>query len=391
MKIANIETFPVRLQLQKPFRIANVVNYDMFYVIVRITADCGTAGYGEAIPAWEVTGETQFGVIDVIRHFCDPGKTGMNLIGEDISDFSTITSLIGDLSPIDKPQLVWGAPSAKAALEEAILDLYGRKTGKPVYALFGGTNRKIPVFPSVGIYPVKETIDNVRSTLDTGVKIIKLKTGIKKIGDLDNYARDVQVIREARKLIDAEDPSVKLVADANQGYADPDTAIAVIKEVEGCLDWLEQPILADDKLGFKTIKDACDIKLMADESVHNYFDAQLLLDLQAVDYINLKIMKTGGLIEALRIADLAEEYGVECHMGSMLENAIGSAICAHTFLCHDNITAAQLRSFARLREPIGTGITLEDNCVEISDNPGIGIEVDEKDIKKHLVNAEKYD
>ena len=105
-----------------------------------------------------------------------------------------------------------------------------------------------------------------------------------------------------------------------------------------------------------------------------------------MDYLNLKLMKTGGMVEALRMADLAEGYGVPCQMGSMLENQIGCAICAHAFCCHSNIVTTELCSLGMLGESIGSGIAVGEHHLELSDAPGIGIAVDEKEIRDHLVS-----
>jgi L-alanine-DL-glutamate epimerase-like enolase superfamily enzyme len=388
MKITKIEAYPVKLKLKEPFVIANVTNDDMFYVIVRLETDNGIFGYGEAIPAWEVTGETQFSVIDVINHFCEPQKSGITLIGQDISTFSKVAKLIEKISPKSGINKIWGAPSAKAAIEQAVLDAYGKHVGKPIYKLFNGKNQNIEFNKSISVYSVEETLRRIQKELKQGVKVIKLKIGIENAGGLAQFERDIQVIKHARKLIDEKYPSCRLVADANQGFVTPENTIRFIKQVDGCLDWLEQPILADDKLGFKKIKEACNVKLMADESVHNYHDAKLMIELGAVDYINLKIMKTGGIFEARRIADLAEKHGVPCQMGSMIENQIGTAICAHTFLSHENIKTAELSSYSRLREHIGSGIKLGNNYIRIPDLPGNGIEVNDQDIFKHIIGDE---
>ena len=385
VKITAIDCFPVTLQFKEPFVIANVSLYDLYYVIVRLSTDDGIVGYGEAIPAWEVTGETQLGVIDAIGYFCDPRKTGIDLIGEDITSFEDVKNLLERINPHRDLQRVWGAPSAKAAIEGAVLDAYGKAAGKPVYNLFGGANAPVPVTHVIGIYPVEETLRRVDAAVRSGAGIIKLKVGAENVDNLRNHQRDIEVIKQAKDLINAAGSTARLVADANQGYLIPETAIHVARKIDGCLDWLEQPILAGDKIGFRQIKQACDVNLMADESVHDIHDARLLLEWDAVDYINLKLMKTGGLIGALRIADLAAEHGVPCQMGSMLENQIGCAMCIHTYLCHANIVTTELCSLAMLRECIGSGIEIRDHHLCLPDRPGAGIHVEDGEIEKHLV------
>ena len=388
MKISSLDCFPVKLAFKEPFVIANGVFTDLFYVIVRLGTDCGIVGYGEAIPAWEVTGETQFSVIDALGHLCEANKTGFDLIGRRIGSLDEVRGLVSDLNPEDRPQILAGAPSAKAALEGAVLDALGKHLDQPVYEIIGGVAQDVPVAEVIGIYPVGETLARVELALKRGPGVLKLKVGVPDVGGLPGHDRDVEVVKATRKILDSRGIGTRLVADANQGFATLDRTVAFARRVEGCLAWLEQPILADDRLGFRKIKRNCDIPLMADEAVHGCGDAKLLLELGGVDYLNLKLMKTGGMLEALRIAELALSHGVLCQMGSMLENQIGCAAAAHTYLCSKNIVTTELCSLGMLREHIGSGIEVLDGRIRLSAGPGLGIEVDEGEIADHLIGPD---
>lgn len=383
MRITALETYPVKLAMREPFVIASAVNDDMFYVVVRLLTDEGIVGFGEAIPAWEVTGETAFSVIDAVHHLCDPAKCGFTLIGMDLSGLPEALAVIDRISPHAAISALAHAPSAKAALEQAILDAVGKRLGQPVYALFGGENRPISFNNVIGIFGVDETLRRAEALLAAGPRTLKLKVGLP---DADGrFERDIAVIRECRALIVRTDPTVKLAADANQGYVTAEQAIAVLRCVEGMLDWLEQPCLAQDKLAFRRIKAACGTPLMADESVHGYHDAELLLEDRAVDYLNLKLMKTGGLVEALRIAELASQHGVPCQIGSMLESELGTAFGCHAFLSHPNLRSAELGAFRRLRYSLGSGLSVEGTTVQVTETPGCGIRVDEDALRAHLI------
>ncbi len=387
MRITKVECFPVKLQFKEPFVIANVSNYDMYYVITKITTDKGIIGYGEAIPAWEVTGETQFSVIDVINHLCEPNKSGFNLIGQNIGTFEDVRNLFDKIIPQNQLAIIAKAPSAKAALEGAVLDALGKNLNEPVYKIFNGKSKTISVNSVIGIYPFEESLKRVQNAIISGTKIIKLKVGIPDVGSLPGFKRDIELIRSSKKLINDSGKKIKLVADANQGFMTSEKTIEICKQIEGCLDWLEQPAYAEDKSAFKRIKEKCNIKLMADESVHSFYDAKSLIESGAVDYINLKIMKTGGIFEAIRIADFAAKHNVQCQMGSMLENVIGCAHSIHAFLSHSNITTAELSSFSRLQKCIGSGVTLnKDQTISIKESPGLGIEVQDDEIKEFLIN-----
>jgi len=388
MRIVALDAYPITLRLRSPFVIANVNLRSLHYVVVRLRTDTGVVGYGEAIPAWEVTGETQLSVLGAIACFCDATRSGLSLLGQDVSSLEQVKLLLELMDPVQGPQRVWGAPGAKAALEGAVLDAYGKHVGKPVYSLFGGTNHSVPVACVIGVHPLDDTLEQVALALESGAHTIKLKVGIRGAGNLRNYQRDIEVIRCARGLIASARSSARLVADANQGYVTPEQAIEVAREVEGCLDWLEQPILSGDKEGFCKIRNACDVKLMADESLHHWHDAQDLLRLGAVDYLNVKLMKSGGMLAALRIADLASEYGVPCQMGSMLENQIGCALSAHAYLCHGNIVTSELCSLGMLEQWVGSGVEAGQNALTLSDSPGVGVAVDDGDLLRHATSGE---
>jgi L-alanine-DL-glutamate epimerase-like enolase superfamily enzyme len=388
VKIRKIETFPVALELMLPFRHASTAFTHMHYVMIKIETDAGVTGYGESIPAWEVTGETQFSVIDCIHHLTEESKLGFSLIGQEVSTLQSVRDIMEILCPDDRVNIFWGAPSAKAGLEEALLDIAGKTQGKSIYELFGGKIRPVPFAHVLGIAPAKETIGRAKELLENGVHKLKLKIGIEKMDGLEDYQRDVEVILGIKNLIEKIKPGTKMVADANQGFITAEKTIAFLQKVPNCLEYLEQPVIAGDLLGMKKIKENCDVALMADESLHSYHDAKVLLELNAVDIFNVKLMKCGGMIEALKLADLARKNNKKVVLGSMLENQVGAIPSLHTFFCDDTIESTESGFFSVLRENIGSGLAIDGNFVKVPSGPGIGLDVDETDFKKHLITAD---
>jgi o-succinylbenzoate synthase len=368
MKIAKIDTFPVLLRLKEVFKIANVVMRDMRFVYVKILMDNGIVGWGEAIPAWEVTGETQHSVKDAIDNYLSP-----NLIGKKIENYDDLQDCFETFDPEKKPQIVWGTPSAKAALDIALFDAYGKLVEKPVYQILGGRFKAIKPVAAVGIMPMEKTLETVRSKMAQGAKRIKLKVGL-------NMERDFNTVKAVRETF----PKIDMVLDANQGYVTPKNAIKFIKKIEsfGIL-WMEQPILADNKKGLLEVKKSVEIPVMADEAIHNYWDAQLLLEMGAVDLVNIKLMKSSGIHGALKVADLCQDYGIPCQMGSMIESTIGTAAGVHTVLSHKNIKYNELGGIERMESNIGSGITFQDHKLLISTKPGLGICLEEKELALH--------
>lgn len=387
MKISKIETIPFKLQQKEPFVLATVSNFDMFYVLVRIETDEGVVGYGEATPAWEVTGETWESVVACVRLLSARELIPFSLLGQEIGTLEQVEQLVEAINPLRGLPLVAANPSAKAAVEQALFDAYGKFVGKPIYALYGGRNRPIPFAGTIGVHTVDETLGRVRNVIERASldATVRLKIGVKGSGGLNGYERDVRVIRQAREMIRLSGKAIRLVADANQGFVDPVTAIDFCQQIDGCLDWLEQPILARDLLGFGEIKRHTAVPLMADESVHSYEDAELLLALGGIDYLNIKLMKTGGLLPALRIIDCAAAYGVRCQIGSMLESALGVSMGCHAFLLRPAVINTGLSAFRMLKVNVGTGLTTRDDLIQLSSDPGTGILVDEGLVARYRV------
>ena len=368
MKIAKIDTFPVLLRLKEVFKIANVVMRDMRFVYVKILMDNGIIGWGEAIPAWEVTGETQDSVKDVIDSYLSP-----NLIGKKIENYDDLQDCFEIIDPEKKPQIVWGAPSAKAALDIALFDAYGKLVEKPVYQILGGQFKAIKPVAAVGIMPMEKTLEIVRSKMAQGAKRIKLKVGL-------NMERDFNTVKAVRETF----PKIGMVLDANQGYVTPKNAIKFIKKIEkfGVL-WMEQPILADNKKGLLEVKKSVGVSIMADEAIHNYWDAKLLLEMGAVDLVNIKLMKSSGIHGALKIADLCQDCGVPCQMGSMIESSIGTAAGVHAVLSHKNIKYNELGGIERMESNIGFGITFQDHKLQHKYQSPLVLRLEEKELTLH--------
>ena len=383
MKITAIDSIPIKLQMKEPFVIASVTNFDMYYVIVRVQTDTGITGYGEATPAWEVTGETWQSAAACVDLFADGSLLGYSLLGREIGSLEAVREIMETIEPRHDIRLVYGNPSAIAALEQALLDACGKAAGKPLYGMFDAGNAPIPFTRNISIFDVDTTLSRVESGIQQGFGIIRLKVGIRGAGGLAGYERDFQVVKQARQLIQASNKSILLISDANQGFRDVETTISFCQRVEGMLDWLEQPTLASDLLAFSKIRQAASVPLMADEAVHGYEQARLLLELGGVDYLNVKLMKTGGLLRALDIIDLAAEYGVRCQIGSMLESSLGASMGCHAALIRPQVVSTDLNSFDLLSENFASGLQIKGVQLEMSQDPGCGMKFAEQALDRY--------
>jgi muconate cycloisomerase len=222
VKITRINSYAIEVPIRKELMITSSLGtHDVSRpVLVRLETDSGVEGAGEATvtPAW--SGETAWGTKALIDRYLAPVVLGLDVRDTDAA-----------LASMDRA--VWGNPFAKAAIEMAMLDAWGRAEGKPVYELFGGPVRaaRIPIRFSLAAVAPGTTAENARSRVEWGHRTIKVKVG-------RNAREDVERVRAVREAIG---PDLALTVDANGGWSEADAEWA-LKEMESCnLLLAEQP------------------------------------------------------------------------------------------------------------------------------------------------------
>ena len=141
------------------------------------------------------------------------------------------------------------------------------------------------------------------------------------------------------------------------------------------IDLVEQPVAAANIEGLARVSAAVEVPIMADESVWNVEDARRLVEADAVDMLNIKLAKTGGLRGALAIADIALEAGVECMVGAMMEPRISISAAAHLAIAHPAITMIDLDPpFWFASDVPAGGYVQEDGWLRLLGGPGLGLE-----------------
>lgn len=170
---------------------------------------------------------------------------------------------------------------------------------------------------------------------------------------------------------------VNLRIDANQGWNYKE-AIYTLKEMEDSgveIELVEQPVPGHDFEGLKMVTDNVDIPVMADESIFTPRDAMRIMEMRAADYINIKLMKTGGIHNAIKICNIAEVYGVECMLGCMLEAKISVNAAVHLAAAKKIITKIDLDGPLLCSEdPIDGGSIFNESKITLNNEPGFGIE-----------------
>lgn len=360
MQITKVDIFQIDLPLKEPFIISYHTYYSMPAVIVKIHTDKGIVGYGESVPDEHVTGESVHSVFAAVAHLFGPA-----IIGKDPRNIKKIHQLMD-------AQLV-GNGAAKAAIDIACYDILGKSSNLPIYSLLGGRKDADPVIPKVlSILEPEVLAKQAEEAVNEGYNEIKMKLGT----DVWKDPARVKAVREAVGT------HIPIRVDVNQGWKTHQVAIQMIQALEPYqVSWVEQPISQMDASFFKRLKDATSTPLMADESMINAQNLRTFIQDQSVDYINIKLMKSGGIYPAYQLATQAELFGIQCQIGSMVESSIASAAGFHVALSKDNIISTEISGPTKFTVDTGN-LTYQLPAVQISEKPGLGIEVDDEIIKE---------
>ncbi|SDY75560.1 dipeptide epimerase [Tindallia californiensis] len=353
MKIKDIQFGIMEIPLKKPFKTALRTANVLSNVVVMIETDTGNQGYGEAPPTGVITGDTQGSIIGAIREHIKK-----SLIDRDIADIENNMVLLN--------HSILGNTSAKAALDMALYDLYAQVYQAPLYQILGGCRSELITDKTISVNEPEEMVKDSLETVQEGYRTLKVKVG-------KNIKLDLNRLDKIRKTVG---DNIKLRLDANQGWSVKE-AIAAIKKMEERgfnIEFVEQPVKAGDIEGLKKVTDSVTTPIMADESVFSPEEALHLLQNRATDMINIKLMKAGGIHNALKICAIAETSGVECMVGCMLESKIAVTAAAHLAAAKKVVTKVDLDSpLLCAEDPISGGIIYEKDKIILPEAIGLGL------------------
>lgn len=219
---------------------------------------------------------------------------------------------------------------------------------------------------TVSVNSPEEMAWDASEYIKRGYRTLKTKVGV-------DSALDILRVKKIREAVGND---IKLRLDANQGW-NAKEAVRTIRKLEDMgmnIELVEQPVKAHDIDGLKYVTDRVDTPIMADESLFTPEDAFRILKLKAADILNIKLMKCGGLHNALKINAMAESCGVECMLGSMIESKIGITAAAHLACGKLNITRVDLDAVDLMAEdPIDGGVIVTGSRHKIPEGYGLGI------------------
>jgi muconate cycloisomerase len=363
--IKTIEPIAVSLPMLKPVVMAGEEVRRADNVLVRIEADNGLVGWGEAASAPVMTGETLESIVSAVHYL------NSALRGRDAADIE------GALAAMDGR--MYGNHGAKAAIEIALHDLAGRAAGKPVHALLGDRKRgRMPLLGVIGGGDFDGDLRDAEKKKAAGVTAYKIKVGI------DTPENDASRTREICKVLGSD---MLISADANQGYS-TEQAIAYVQAVKGSgLDFFEQPVEASDLAGMAAVAAATDIAIGADEGIHSLEDIRRHHECRAARGVSLKAIKLGGIRAVTEAGKLCDRLGmsvnISCKTG---ESSVACAAALHVASVIPDIAWGLTLTHSGLAEdvaaqPLPTGKGYVDGL----DRPGLGIDVDEDRVRRHRV------
>jgi L-alanine-DL-glutamate epimerase-like enolase superfamily enzyme len=353
MRITAIEFFPVTMQLANPYTIAYETIDHTTNIFLYIKTNSPIYGCGCAAPDLAVTGETPANVLECMTNIIAPALKG--------SDPLRVSYIMEKL----KEKLA-ANPSALAAVDMALYDILGKKADLPVWKILGGYRNRIKTSITIGISTVKDTIKMAKEFVSQGFTCLKIKGGI-------NVDEDIERIKAVRKEVGDR---IELRFDANQGYTVEQSIKFVEQTHKEKLELIEQPTPKGEPDLLGRVTKNVPLPVMADESLLNLRDAFRLAKSEMVDMVNIKLMKVGGISEALHINSVARAASFEVMIGCMDESALGIAAGLHFALARPNVVYADLDGHIDLiNDPAAGAVEIRAGVLYPSNRPGFGVDI----------------
>ncbi|RYU86569.1 dipeptide epimerase [Mucilaginibacter terrigena] len=353
--ITSVDIYRFSIPME-PFTIATGTMDHAQNVFIRVHTNQGFYGVGECSAFPMIVGETQDTCLVMAKYFA-----GL-WIEQDALDIPTRMQQLHDAAA--------GNTTIKSAFDIALYDIAAKNAGLPLYRFLGGEKRVVESDITIGISTPETMAQKAIHFKTTGANILKVKLG-------KGAQTDVERIKQIREAVG---PEIKIRVDANQGWGFDEAAFALQAIGPYDIEFCEQPMRTWHNDRLPQLMKLSPVKIMADESVYNHHDARMQIESGSCDYINIKMAKSGGLLEAKKIHDTAAERGIPCMMGGMLESRIALSAKLHFVYASPNIHFYDMDTcmLGHLVDPCVGGVTYDGYKLNISDAIGIGANADEE-------------
>ena len=340
-----------------PFVIATGTMHFAQNIYIEVFTDKGIKGVGESSAFPMIVGETQGTGYVLAKDFANIwlGKNPLD-----------IQARMKELH-----YYIAGNYTIKSAFDMALYDIAAKEQNLPLYKFLGGKYFEPESDLTIGIGTIEEMQIAAKHYVENkNVTIIKVKLG----KDADQDILRIKAIREQV----GDDITIRV--DANQGYSLCD-AKKLLQGIEPYnIEYCEQPMRSYDDDFLPELLLNTNIPVMADESVYTYHDAERLIRDKSTDAINIKLAKSGGILEALKIHDVSKKHNIPNMLGGMLESRVALSANVHLALACDNIKYYDFDSclLGHKIDAVKGGVVYKGMHVQTPETPGIGAEVDAK-------------
>jgi L-Ala-D/L-Glu epimerase len=372
MKIVEVQWHNYRLPLLNSFITAHGVMTAREGIIVQITAERGISGIGEIAPLPAFGGASLADVGSLLRALAVrlQDKTldeGLELVRAESRTGTKATSAF--------------SPPALCGLEIALLDTIGKAEGYGVCTLLSPVDTvpraTVPVNAVIGAHALDAAIAIAREARNNGYRCVKLKVGLG--GNIPEEVERVAAVR------DAIGPAMHLRLDANEAW-NFEEAIAVLSQcVPYNIQYVEQPLKADDLSGMHALRQAVSIQIAVDEALHSLESAQLILDSKAADVLVIKPQLAGGLRVGQQIIQAAAERGVRSVITSTIEAGIGVVAALHLAAASPAVTLecglATLQIL--IDDLLMNNLPVREGLLAVPTGPGLGIALDREALDRY--------
>jgi L-alanine-DL-glutamate epimerase-like enolase superfamily enzyme len=352
MRITGVKAWPVSMRLTEPYSIAYETVSEVTNIFLRLETGDRIIGYGCAAPDEQVTHETPQVTLDTLNERVGPLLMGMDPLRP--------AMVLERLGPLLKRQ-----PSALAAADMALHDILGKACHLPLWRLLGGYRNRIKTSVTIGILPERDTVGRALDWVSRGFTCLKLKGGKEVEGDIERVLK----VREAvgRKI--------ELRFDANQGFSVEETLKFVKQTRSANLELIEQPTPGGEPNLLGRVTDKVPIPVMADESLLTLRDAFRIARRGLADMVNVKLMKVGGISQALQINAVARSAELQVMVGCMDEAALAIAAGLHFALARPNVFYADLDGHFGLQgDPSDGAVVVRNGVLFATNRPGLGFD-----------------
>jgi o-succinylbenzoate synthase len=364
VKFTSFEIYKYSIPIE-PFTIATGTMEFAQNTFIRAHTDSGLTGVGECSAFPMIVGETQATCYEMAKDFATIWKN---------KDAATIEARLAELHLYTA-----GNYTIKSAFDMVLYDLAAKQANQPLYQFLGGEKRKIETDITIGINTPEAMAATAVKYKQQGYKIIKVKLGKQPDADIER-------IKQIRNAVGFD---IALRLDANQGWSFDDAVFSLQNLAQYNIQFCEQPMRTYNDELLPELCQLSPIPIMADESVYTHWDTERIIRNKAAKYINIKFAKSGGINEAIKINQIAEQNGMNCMQGGMLESRLALTANVHFAMAFKNICFFDLDTclLGQLADPVIGGCKYNGMELELSDAPGIGAEVEQEylDGLEHIV------